>query len=132
MPLPLTLTWQTINPPLCPCCLEELTNDNLMFDHNTAFCPLCVLPRMDRPRFDCLCLLRDAVAQDHRATYRGLHFFTPSRHPKQPLQLVRTNSPDDWLLDPDSDLCGLATDLVGGFAPRQTVDDNPVAGGSPV
>ena len=120
MTIQIELSWTTKHPTLCPCCLELLCSDNIVFYDDVAFCPLCVLPHSDDVRDECLRFFSHALSPNHWAAYRGLHFFAPSRRPKVPLQLVRRNSPDDWLIDPDSDFATL------------TEDDNPVAGGSPV
>lgn len=132
MPIPFSLSWSSVRPTLCPCCLEVLNSDNVVFNSNTAFCLLCVLPLMDGPRIDCLCLLSDAIAQDHWACFRGLYFFTPSRQPRLPVQLVRTGGPDDWLLNPDSDLCTRSDAMIAPRGPGPPPDDNPIAGGSPI
>ena len=114
------LSWTTKRPTLCPSCLEELTDASIVFCENLAFCPLCALPDNDRVRDHCLRIFHAALSPDQWATYRRLNFFTPSRHPRKPLQLVRRDGVDSWLLDPDSE------DLPS------VVDDNPLAGGSPI
>lgn len=118
--IPYDLAWTTTRPTLCPGCLEPLISANIVFRDNLAFCPLCALPDNHRVIDACLRIFSSALSPDHWAEYRGLLFFTPTSHPEQPLQLVRTGGPDAWLLDP------LADDLP--LFP----DDNPVAGGSPV
>lgn len=132
MPLPFSLEWTTVHATLCPTCLEVLTNENVMFCEDTAFCPLCVLPVMQRPRDDCLRILGEAIAPQHWACFRGLYFFAPSRRPKLPVQLVRTGGPDDWLLDPDADLSPRVEAMIHGRNAPTPVDDNPVPGGSPI
>jgi hypothetical protein len=114
------LAWKTRRQTLCPSCLEALNRDNIVFRDNLAFCPLCALDDNHRAIDACLYIFSSALSPDHWATYRGLLFFTPTSHPIQPLQLVRRDSEDSWLLDPLSD----------NMLPSQ--DHNPVAGGSPV
>ncbi len=129
--LPFVLTWTPINPVLCPGCLKVLANDDIIFRDNLAFCPLCALPRSDLVRDTCLRVFNSALAPDQWASYRGLSFFTPSRRPGVPLHLVRRGSPDDWLLDPDTDYD--CPDLwTGSPDPDSVIDDNPAAGGSPI
>lgn len=126
-----SLSWTTKNPTLCPMCLEVITNDNIVFVEAVAFCPLCALPDSDCERDRCLRVFFQALASDHWATFRRLHFFTPSRRPRKPLQLVRRNDADDWLLDPDTDYA--YPDLWAACAePEPVEDNNPVGGGSPV
>lgn len=114
------LSWKTRRQTLCPSCLEELNSDNIVFRDNLAFCPLCALDDNHVAIDACLRIFNSSLSPDHWASYRGLLFFTPGSHPKLPLQLVRADSPDSWLLDPLSDRLPLFP------------DDNPVAGGSPV
>lgn len=118
--LELDLAWKTRRQTLCPSCLEELNSDNIVFRDNLAFCPLCALDDNHRAIDACLQLFSSALSPDQWASYRGLLFFTPTSHPQFPLQLVRRNGGDSFLLDPLSD----------AVLPSQ--DDNPVAGGSPV
>ena len=126
-----TLTWTLRNRPLCPACLEVLSDAAFIFRDNVAFCPLCAQPSWDRIRADCLRVLSDCIGPDHVANFRGLEFFTPCRVPRVPVQLVRADGPDAWLLEPGVD---------AGPPPRKTsfspivrvMDDNPPGGGSPI
>jgi len=120
MPIGCSLTWTTKHQTLCPSCLERLHSANIVFCDNLAFCPLCSLAGNRCVRNECLRLFRSALASNHSATYRRLNFFTPSRHPNKPLQLVRRNEPDGWLLNPEYE----------DYLPAP--DDYPVGGGSPV
>lgn len=114
------LAWTTTRPTLCPSCLEELNSANIVFVDNLAFCPLCAHPDNARVADECLRLFNSTLSPDHWAKYRRLLFFTPRRHPKLPLQLVRADGPDGWLLDPEPE------------NNSSVVDDNPISGGSPV
>lgn len=120
MPIECSLAWTTKNRMLCPCCLEELNCANIVFADSLAVCPLCALPGNRFVRAECLRLLRTVVASNQWASYRRLLLFTPSRHPNKPLQLVRRNESDAWLLNPI------------GEAEQPVADENPIAGGSPV
>ncbi len=114
------LYWTTRNDVLCPCCLEELRSDSIVFCDNLAYCPLCSLPRHARNRAICLRIFRKALASDHWASYRRLRFFTPGSHPNNPLQLVGSAGDDAWLLIPGLEVVPPA------------VADNPLCSGSPV
>ena len=114
------LYWTTRYDVLCPCCLEELTNDSIVFCDNLAYCPLCALPRFDHHRAVCLRIFRTALASSHWASFRRLWFFTPRCTPRNPLYMVGSSSEDSWLLIPVSAVVAPA------------IDDNPLCGGSPV
>ena len=120
MKLNCRLDWTTTRPTLCPSCLEELNSANIVFHQNVAFCPLCCLFDNRGVADDCVRIFSSTLAPDHWAQYRRLLFFTPRRHPKKPLQLVRAGDADDWLLDPQPENHSPVT------------DDNPISGGSPV
>ena len=120
MMLDCTLTWATQRPTLCPACLEDLDSGNIVFHKNVAFCPLCAHDSAAGRRDACMRFFREALSPDQWASYRRLLFFTPSRRPRKPLQLVRRDDADGWLFDPDTDYNNPAEDT------------NPVAGGSPI
>lgn len=115
------LKFVLVNRPLCPCCLEDLCSDSFVFFDNLAFCPLCVLAPMDRPRTDCLRVFFELLDDRHTACYRRLWFFIPSDRPHHPLQLLETTDGDRHFIR-----CDLAQDRT------EVIDDNPVAGASPV
>lgn len=123
-----TLTWTMEANPLCPSCLEELSDAAFCFCDNIAFCPSCASDHFARIRDDCLRIINHSFPQHHFTTFRGLDFFTPRRLPKLPIQLVRPDGPDAWLLDfapscPPPRLWSICPDI-----PPPAVDDNPGPG----
>jgi len=113
------LDWSTLRPVLCPTCLEVLTDENIVFCHNLAYCPLCSLPRRRRDRVVCLRIFRSALASGHWASFRRLRFFAPERTPRKPLHLVGSTTDDSWLL------------IKGVDVIPPVIDDNPDFPGPP-
>lgn len=93
-----SLSWTLLRRPLCPACLEELTDASFVFRDNLAFCPLCAHAHRDVMRDECVRLFYATIAPNHIAIFRRLVFFTPHRTPRKPIQLVRVGDADDWLL----------------------------------
>jgi len=116
-----TLVVPVGRPVLCPACLEVLSDANLVFMANVAFCPDCVRPFADRSAHDCVHVLAHLLHRRHVTTYRRLSFFTPSNRPVRPLQL---------LPETDRDRFYIRSDVP--FQEPLIVDGNPIAGGSPV